>query len=64
MSVDDLDLGTVLSGHGNELKTSLPGVVVTTRLADVDLEALEAAHRRQLEFALEHAEQAKEATRL
>lgn len=49
---------------GNKLQTQLPGIEVTTQLADGDLDELEAVHRRQLEWALDHAEEAKEATRL
>jgi len=64
MSIDDLDPKDVLDGDSNELKTSLPGVEVTTRLADVDPEELEALHQRQLNYALERAEEAKEATRM
>lgn len=64
MSIDDLDLAELVDGSGNQLKTSLPGVQVTTRLADVDAEELEAVHRRQLDYALERAEEAKEATRM
>jgi hypothetical protein len=60
----DLDLDEALGGSGNKLKTSLPGVEVTTQVADADSEELEALHRRQLELALEHAEEAKEATRM
>jgi len=64
MAFDDLDPADLLERSGNQLKTSLPGVQVTTRLADVDAETLEALHRRQLDYALERAEDAKEATRL
>jgi len=64
MSLGDLDLADLLGRGGNELRTNLSGVSVTTRLSDADVEELEAVHRRQLEFALEHAEEAKEATRL
>lgn len=60
----DLDLEDALGGSGNKLKTSLPGVEVTTKVGDADPEELEALHRRQLELALEHAEEAKEATRM
>lgn len=59
-----MDLDEALDGSGNKLKTSLPGVQVTTQLVDADQEELEALHRRQLELALEHAEEAKEATRM
>jgi len=64
MSMENLDLADVVGGSGNELKTSLPGVTVTTRLAEVDAEELEAVHRRQLDYALEHAEEAKVSTRM
>jgi hypothetical protein len=60
----DIDLSDVAGEGGNKLKTSLPGVEVTTQLNDADAEELEALHRRQLELALEHAEEAKEATRM
>jgi hypothetical protein len=60
----DIDLDDVTSGETNKLKTSLPGVEVTTQLGDADAEELEALHRRQLELALEHAEEAKESTRM
>lgn len=60
----DLDLDEALDSGGNKLKTSLPGVQVTTQVVDADPEDLEALHRRQLELALEHAEEAKEATRM
>ncbi|MFB6165881.1 MAG: hypothetical protein ABEJ31_12045 [Haloarculaceae archaeon] len=62
--MDEIDLADALGGSGTELKTSLPGVTVTTRLTDVDVEELEAVHRRQLEYALDRAEDATEATRL
>ena len=64
MSMENLDLADVVGGSGNELKTSLPGVTVTTRLAEVDAEELEAVHRRQLDYALERAEEAKVSTRM
>ncbi|MFB6204983.1 MAG: hypothetical protein ABEJ05_00430 [Haloglomus sp.] len=60
----DLDIEDVVGGDGSKLETSLPGVEVTTQLDDADAEELEALHRRQLELALEHAEEAKEATRM
>lgn len=60
----DLDLDDALDAGGNKLKTSLPGVQVTTQVVDADAADLEALHRRQLELALEHAEEAKEATRM
>jgi hypothetical protein len=57
--------GDDANGNGeNRLTTTLTNVEVTTQLADADVEELEALHRRQLEFALEHAEEAKEATRM
>lgn len=52
------------NGNGDQLQTQLPGIEVTTQLGDSDVEELEAVHRRQLEWALEHAEEAKESTRL
>ncbi len=64
MALDDIDLADVVDGDGATLKTSLPGIDVTTDLGDVAVEDLEAVHRRQLEYALEHAEEAKEATRM
>lgn len=64
MAMDDFDLTEMIETRGSQLKTSLPGVVVTTKLTDADVEELEAVHRRQLEYALEHAEEAKEATRM
>ncbi|MFC4542439.1 hypothetical protein ACFO5R_10930 [Halosolutus amylolyticus] len=64
MSMDDFTPEEMLETRGSQLKTSLPGVVVTTRLTDADVDELEAVHRRQLEYALEHAEEAKEATRM
>lgn len=62
--MENLDLADVVGGSGNELKTSLPGVTVATRLAEVDAEELEAVHRRQLDYALERAEEAKVSTRM
>lgn len=59
----DVDLASAL-GSSNRLKTVVSGIEVTTELADVDPETIEAVHQRQLERALEHAEDAKEATRL
>ena len=64
MAMDERYLEELLETRGSQLKTSLPGVVVTTKLTGADVGELEAVHRRQLEFALEHAEDAKEATRL
>lgn len=58
------DLDEVLDGSGSKLKTSLPGIEVSTALDEADPETLEAVHRRQLEWALAHAEEAKEATRM
>ena len=60
----NLDVADALDGDGNRLETQLPGIVVKTSLDDVEPEELEAVHRRQLEWALEHAEEAKEATRM
>jgi hypothetical protein len=59
----DLDLDSVL-GSSNRLKTVVSGIEVTTELADADAEELEALHQRQLEAALEHAEEARDATRM
>lgn len=64
MAMEDLDPEDLLEGGGAQLKTSLPGVQVTTKLPEADVETLESVHRRQLEYALEHAEEAKEATRM
>ncbi|MFU8867048.1 hypothetical protein [Natronococcus sp.] len=64
MSMDEFDPEEMVETSGSQLKTSLPGVVVTTKLTDADADELEAVHRRQLEFALERAEEAKEATRM
>lgn len=52
------------NGNGDQLQTQIPGIEVTTRLGDSDIDELEAVHRRQLEWALDHAEEAKESTRL
>lgn len=60
----DIDIDEALGGGTNKLKTTLPGVEVSTALAEADGETLEAIHRRQLEWALAHAEEAKEATRM
>lgn len=60
----DVDLSELADAGGSTLKTQLPGVTVETSLEDADPEDLEAVHRRQLEWALEHAEEAKEATRM
>lgn len=60
----DIDPEEVIAGSGNKLKTKLPGVEVSTQLVDADSEELEEVHRRQLEYALEHAEDAKKATRM
>lgn len=65
MSLDDIDLGDAVGGSGgNRLETSISGITVSTSLEDVDPETIEALHKRQIEFALEHAEAAKEATRM
>lgn len=58
----DADEGT--RNGSNELSTQLPGIEVTTSLDEADPETLEDVHRRQLEWALAHAEEAKEATRM
>lgn len=60
----DVDMDEVLGGGGRKLKTQLPGITVETAIDEADAEELEAVHRRQLEWALEHAEEAKEATRM
>jgi hypothetical protein len=59
----DIDIDSAL-GPGNRLKTVVSGIEVTTELADADPKKLEELHQRQLERALEHAEDAKEATRM
>jgi hypothetical protein len=60
----DLDLDELVEASGAKMKTKLPGVEVTTQLAEADAEELERLHREQLTFALEHAEDAKEASRM
>lgn len=63
--MSDFDIGDLIDGGGGaKMKTELPGVEVTTQLPDGDAEELEALHRAQLTFALEHAEEAKEASRM
>lgn len=64
MAPDDTDREDIGDGNGAELTTSLPGIEVSTSLGDAPVEDLEAVHRRQLEYALEHAEEAKKATRM
>ena len=64
MSDVDVDLEEMLDGGNAKMKTKLPGVEVTTQLAEADSEELERLHRTQLTFALEHAEDAKEASRM
>ena len=64
MSDVDIDLEEMLDGGNTKMKTKLPGVEVTTQLAEADSEELERLHRAQLTFALEHAEDAKEASRM
>lgn len=59
-----IDVEEALAAGGSKLETQLPGIAVKTSLDDADPEELEAVHRRQLEWALEHAEEAKEATRM
>ena len=59
----DVDLGELLDG-GNRMTTKLPGIEVTTQLAEADADELARLHREQLTFALEHAEDAKEASRM
>jgi hypothetical protein len=63
--MSDDDGGEDATGNGpSKLTTQIPGLEVHTSLDDADPEELEAVHRRQLEWALEHAEDAKEATRM
>ncbi|WP_254839354.1 hypothetical protein [Natronomonas marina] len=64
MSDIDIDLEEALGGGDARMKTKLPGLEVTTQLAEADPEELERLHRAQLTFALEHAEDAKEASRM
>lgn len=64
MALEDVDPEDAFGGGDTQLKTSLPGIQVTTSLDEADVEELEAVHRRQLEWALEHAEAAKESTRM
>jgi hypothetical protein len=58
------DLEDLADGSDSKMKTKLPGVEVTTQLADADPEELERLHQAQLTFALDHAEDAKEASRM
>ena len=58
------DLEALADGSDSKMKTKLPGVEVTTQLADADPEELERLHQAQLTFALDHAEDAKEASRM
>jgi hypothetical protein len=63
--MSDFDIDDIVDGGGSaEMKTELPGVEVTTRLPEDHADDLEALHRAQLTFALEHAEEAKEASRM
>jgi len=64
MSDIDIDLEEALGGGDAKMKTTLPGIEVTTQLGEAEPEALERLHRAQLTFALEHAEDAKEASRM
>ena len=64
MSNVELDLDELVDGNSSKMKTKLPGVEVTTQLAEGDPEELQRLHREQLTFALEHAEDAKEASRM
>lgn len=65
VTMSDFDFEDLLDGSGGaKMKTELPGVEVTTQLPDGDADELEALHRAQLTFALEHAEEAKEASRM
>jgi hypothetical protein len=61
---DDGDDEEPAANGRSQLSTQLPGIEVKTALDDADSEELEAVHRRQLEWALEHAEDAKKATRM
>jgi hypothetical protein len=61
---DDGDDEESAANGRSQLSTQLPGIEVKTALDDADPEELEAVHRRQLEWALEHAEDAKKATRM
>ena len=51
-------------GDENVLETQIPGIQVTTQLVDAGIDDLEAVHRRQLEWALEHAREATESSRM
>lgn len=64
MSDFDVDLGELVDGGGARMTTSLPGIEVTTQLPESEADELEELHRAQLTFALEHAEEAKEASRM
>ena len=64
MSDIEIDPEELVGGDGARTKTKLPGIEVTTQLDDADPEELERLHREQLTFALEHAEDAKEASRM
>ncbi len=64
MSDIDIDIEEALGGADAKMTTKLPGVEVTTRLGEADGEELERLHRAQLTFALDHAEDAKEASRM
>jgi hypothetical protein len=63
--MSEFDISDLIEdGGGAKMKTELPGIEVTTQLPDGDLEELQKRHRAQLTFALEHAEEAKEASRM
>jgi len=64
MSDIEPDLDELVDGSDSKMKTKLPGIEVTTQLSDADSEELERLHREQLTLALEHAEDAKEASRM
>ena len=64
MSDIEIDPEEFVGGDGARMKTKLPGIEVTTQLDDADPEELERLHREQLTFALERAEDAKEASRM
>lgn len=64
MSDFDVELGELVDGGDAKMKTKLPGIEVTTQLAEAEPGELERLHREQLTFALQHAEEAKEASRM
>ncbi|QZA88095.1 hypothetical protein K0C01_09865 [Salinarchaeum sp. IM2453] len=64
MSEDQSQQDVEPESSGDQMITSLPGISVTTQLSDADPEVLQDLHKKQLEFALERAEEAKEASRM